>query len=175
MASTRRSQTLQTYESIGKVLPGRTNIIVTRQKNYVIPSAIVVDSIQSAFAAGLEENSAKNEAFVIGGEEIFHQALTFSQRIYLTEIQKTFDGDTFFPALNSQEWREAERTIHFSEGIEQLEYHLVILDRKTPSSNNIRLSFIKRQQNDNDIIALFFIRFQMTFTSGNGNPLKLLA
>ncbi|HRB28945.1 MAG: dihydrofolate reductase [Nitrosomonas sp.] len=124
----------KTYESIGKVLPGRTNIIVTRQKNYVIPSAIVVDSIQSAFAAGLEENSAKNEAFVIGGEEIFHQALTFSQRIYLTEIQKTFDGDTFFPALNSQEWREAERTIHFSEGIEQLEYHLVILDRKTPSS-----------------------------------------
>ena len=124
----------KTYESIGKVLPGRTNIIVTRQKNYVIPSAIVVDSIQSAFAAGLEENSAKNEAFVIGGEEIFHQALTFSQRIYLTEIQKTFDGDTFFPSLNSQEWREAERTIHFSEGIEQLEYHLVILDRKTPSS-----------------------------------------
>ncbi|MEQ1721527.1 MAG: dihydrofolate reductase [Nitrosomonas sp.] len=124
----------KTYESIGKVLPGRTNIIVTRQKNYVIPSAIVVDSIQSAFAAGLKENSAKNEAFVIGGEEIFHQALTFSQRIYLTEIQKTFDGDTFFPALNSQEWREAERTIHFSEGIEQLEYHLVILDRKTPSS-----------------------------------------
>ncbi len=124
----------KTYESIGKVLPGRTNIIVTRQKNYVIPSAIVVDSIQSAFAAGLEENSAKNEAFVIGGEEIFHQALTFSQRIYLTEIQKTFDGDTFFPALNSQEWREAERTIHFSVGIEQLEYHLVILDRKTPSS-----------------------------------------
>ena len=124
----------KTYESIGKVLPGRTNIIITRQKNYVIPSAIVVDSIQSAFAAGLEENSAKNEAFVIGGEEIFHQALTFSQRIYLPEIQKTFDGDTFFPALNSQEWREAERTIHFSEGIEQLEYHLVILDRKTPSS-----------------------------------------
>lgn len=124
----------KTYESIGKVLPGRTNIIVTRQKNYVIPSAIVVDSIQSAFAAGLEENSAKNEAFVIGGEEIFHQALTFSRRIYLTEIQKTFDGDTFFPELNSQEWREAERTIHFSEGTEQLEYHLVILDRKTPSS-----------------------------------------
>ena len=124
----------KTYESIGKVLPGRTNIIVTRQKNYVIPSAIVVDSIRSAFAAGLEENSAKNEAFVIGGEEIFHQALTFSQRIYLTEIQKAFDGDTFFPELNSQEWREAERTIHFSEGIEQLEYHLVILDRKTPSS-----------------------------------------
>ena len=124
----------KTYESIGKVLPGRTNIIVTRQKNYVIPSAIVVDSIQSAFAAGLKETSAKNEAFVIGGEEIFHQALTFSQRIYLTEIQKTFDGDTFFPALNSQEWREVERTIHFSEGIEQLEYHLVILDRKTPSS-----------------------------------------
>ncbi len=124
----------KTYESIGKVLPGRINIIVTRQKNYVIPSAIVVDSIQSAFAAGFEENSAKNEAFVIGGEEIFHQALAFSQRIYLTEIQKTFDGDTFFPELNSQEWHETKRAIHFSEGIEQLEYHLVILDRKTPCS-----------------------------------------
>lgn len=121
----------KTYESIGKVLPGRTNIIVTRQKNYVIPSATVVDSIQNAFVAGFEKNSARNEAFVIGGEEIFHQALIFSQRIYLTEIQKTFDGDTFFPELNSQEWRETERTIHLSEGIEQLEYHLVILDRKT--------------------------------------------
>lgn len=124
----------KTYESIGKVLPGRINIIVTRQKDYVIPSAIVVNSIQSAFTAGFEENSEKNEAFVIGGEEIFHQALIFSQRIYLTEIQKTFDGDTFFPELNSQEWRETKRTIHFSKGIEQLEYHLVILDRKTPYS-----------------------------------------
>ncbi|GKS70135.1 dihydrofolate reductase [Nitrosomonas sp. PY1] len=124
----------KTHESIGKVLPGRTNIIVTRQKNYTIPSAIVVDSIQSAFAAGFEKNSAENEAFVIGGEEIFRQTLAFSRRIYLTEIQKKFDGDTFFPELNSQEWHETERTIHFSEGIDQLEYHLITLDRKTPSS-----------------------------------------
>ncbi|MCC8996891.1 MAG: dihydrofolate reductase [Nitrosomonas sp.] len=120
----------KTYESIGKVLPGRTNIIVSRNENYVIPGAIVVDSIQDALTAACEVDMPKNEAFVIGGENIFRQTLPLSQRIYLTEIQKTFEGDTFFPELNLNEWHEAERVKHFSSGNERLEYHFVILDRK---------------------------------------------
>ena len=111
----------KTYESIGKVLPGRTNIIVSRMENYIIPGAIVVDSIQGALTAACEVDMPKNEAYVIGGENIFRQTLPLSQRIYLTEIQKTFEGDTFFPELNLNEWHEAERVKHFSSSNERLE------------------------------------------------------
>ncbi|MFZ1853179.1 MAG: dihydrofolate reductase [Nitrosomonas sp.] len=120
----------KTYESIGKVLPGRTNIIISRMENYVIPGAIVVNSIQDALTAGCEVDTPYEEIFVIGGEEIFRQMLPLSQRIYLTEIQKIFEGDTFFPELNSNEWHEIERIKHVSLDSTQLEYHFVILNRK---------------------------------------------
>lgn len=121
----------KTHESIGKILPGRTNIIISRKKNYAIPNAIVVDSIQDALTAGREANTSENEIFVIGGEEIFRQMLPMSQRIYLTEIQQAFEGDTFFPKLNLDEWHEVEHTKHLSSSNEHLEYHFVILDRKS--------------------------------------------
>lgn len=120
----------KTHESIGRILPGRTNIIVSRKKNYVATGAIVVNSIQGALTAGCEVDTSNKEIFVIGGEEIFRQTLSLSQRIYLTEIQKAFEGDAFFPVLDSNEWHESKRVKHFSSDNTHLEYHFLILDRK---------------------------------------------
>ena len=87
----------KTHESIGRALPGRTNIIITRQQNYSAPGCIVVHSLEAAL-----KNCPSNEteAFIIGGEQIFRLALPIVNRIYLTIIQKEIDGDAFFPEFS---------------------------------------------------------------------------
>ena len=120
----------KTYESIGKPLPGRTNIIITRQAGYEVPGAIVVSSIDNALLI-CEENSAINgEHFIIGGEKIYRQTLEICQRMYITEIQRDFEGDVFFPEFDPNEWEETQRDKHISEKDANLEYHFVVLDRK---------------------------------------------
>ncbi len=98
------------YESIPekfRPLAGRTNIVITRQKDYKAPGAIVVDSIESAISAAKETNDS--EIFIIGGAEIYKQSLAFSDKIYLTKIHHSFEGDTYFPELNLKEWKETNR------------------------------------------------------------------
>jgi len=119
----------KTYESIGRLLPGRTNIIVTRQKAYQVAGAITVNSIDDALKvcqAGVDGN---NEVFLIGGAELYRQTLERCNRIYITEIQQDFDGDTFFPAFNLEEWKEITREKHFSED-RILDYHFVVFNHK---------------------------------------------
>ena len=120
----------KTYESIGRPLPGRTNIILTHQKILEVPGAIVVHSIESALQKCQENNAVQHESFIIGGENLYRQTLPYCQRLYITEIQKDFDGDAFFPEFDSNEWQEAQRDQHFSEGNDIFEYHFVIFDRK---------------------------------------------
>lgn len=119
----------KTYESIGRLLPGRTNVIVTRQKAYQVAGAITVNSIDDAFKvcqAGVDGN---DEVFLIGGAELYRQTFELCDRIYITEIQQDFDGDTFFPAFNMEEWKEIAREKHFSED-GTLDYHFVTFDHK---------------------------------------------
>ena len=97
----------KTYESMGKALPNRRNIVVTRQKDYLLPDAEVKNSL----AAALDCCKNEMEVFVIGGAEIFKQSLPQSDRIYLTRIHQTFDADTFFPPIDGS-WKEAEREDH---------------------------------------------------------------
>lgn len=94
----------KTFESIGKALPGRTSIVITRNKDYNAEGAIVVHSIAEAVAKA-EELSAK-EIFVIGGAEIFETSLPQSGRIYLTRIHHRFEGDSFFPAIPQDSWQK---------------------------------------------------------------------
>ncbi len=121
----------QTYESIGRPLPGRINIVITRQVALKIPGVIVVNSIEGAVQK-CQENSAvnNNESFIIGGENLYRQTLQYCQRLYITEIQKDFEGDVFFPELNLNDWEETQRDKHFSEDNDTFEYHFVILNRK---------------------------------------------
>ncbi len=120
----------KTYESIGKPLPGRINIIITHQQNFEAPGAIVVNSIENSFKVSQEMRGTTKECFVIGGEQLFRQTLNECQRMYITEIQRDFEGDTVFPEFDYSDWKEIERIKHFSEGDNNLEYHFVVLDRK---------------------------------------------
>jgi dihydrofolate reductase len=99
----------KTYESIlaslGKPLPGRANIIVSRNPQFAAPGCSVVASLADALAACGDAD----EAFVIGGGEIYRQALPLAQRLYLTEIAADFDGDAYFPEIDKGAWRETAR------------------------------------------------------------------
>lgn len=85
----------KTYLSMGKPLPNRTNIVVTRDKNMNLSGCIVVHSIEEAIERA--EGVDREEIFVIGGEQIYRQALPFADRIYLTQVDKEFEGDAYFP------------------------------------------------------------------------------
>ena len=101
------------YDSIPdrfRPLSGRTNIVVTRQKEFKAKDVIIVHSIDEAIQAAKERNEA--ECFIIGGGEIFRQALSYCDRIYLTRIHHHFEGDVFFPELKAGEWREVSREDH---------------------------------------------------------------
>ena len=119
----------KTYESIGRLLPGRTSIIVTRQSGYEVEGATVVGSVATALRT-CYNNPHTAESFVIGGAEIFQQALTVCDRLYITEIQRDFEGDVLFPRFNRGEWRETSREQYCLDEDNGLEYHFVILDRK---------------------------------------------
>ena len=93
----------KTHESIGKPLPGRTNIIITRQKNYPAPGCIVVNSLEQALQSCPPH---EDEAFIIGGEQIFQLALPITERMYLTTIQQQIKGDTFFPEISLAEFKQ---------------------------------------------------------------------
>ena len=93
----------RTWESIGRALPGRRNIVVSRTPRYLAPGAEVVSSLEEAWRAV----AGANEAFVIGGAQLYAQALREADRIYLTDIAGEVAGDTLFPALVPGEWRES--------------------------------------------------------------------
>jgi dihydrofolate reductase len=89
----------KTFESIGKPLPGRTNIVITRNTDYNVDGTEVVHTIEAALQVA-QQKGAK-EIFVIGGAEIFNSVFQQAQRIYLTRIHHRFDGDVFFPPLDA--------------------------------------------------------------------------
>lgn len=98
------------YESIPekfRPLVNRTNIVVTRQKNYSAPGAIVVHSIDEAVAMAKEQGEA--ELFIIGGADIYKQTMVITDRIYLTEVHHSFEGDAFFPKIDRTQWKEISR------------------------------------------------------------------
>lgn len=99
-----------TYESLGKPLPGRTNIVVTRQQTYDAPGCIIVGDIKAGFEYARSHGEA--ECFVIGGADIFRQSLVWADRIYLTRVMHDFDGDTIFPELNHDDWKMIKEERH---------------------------------------------------------------
>jgi dihydrofolate reductase len=99
------------YESIPlkfRPLPNRTNLVITRQKEYDAPGAIVVSSVEEALNKAKQTND--DEIFIIGGAEIFRQSMHLTDRLYITKIYHSFVGDVYFPTLNLNEWQEISRT-----------------------------------------------------------------
>ena len=104
----------KTYISIGAALPGRANIVITRNLKLSIPDADVVNNLNLAIskALALAEINGNKEVFVIGGAEIYRQALNLADKLYLTEIHANYPGDAFFPCLETEIWREESRTLN---------------------------------------------------------------
>ena len=97
-----------TWESLGKALPERNNIVVTRRPGYEAPGAAVASSLEAALAMCAMEPVA----FVIGGSHLFAEALPLAAGLVLTEIQRDFPGDTRFPDYDRSKWRETQRETH---------------------------------------------------------------
>ncbi|MEY4931318.1 MAG: hypothetical protein RI909_2042 [Bacteroidota bacterium] len=101
------------YESIPekfRPLPNRTNIVVTRQKDFVAPGCILVNSISDGIA--MARAAGETELFIIGGSEIYALGMPHADLLYLTEINTTLEGDTYFPEFDKEEWQEQSRTHH---------------------------------------------------------------
>lgn len=98
----------KTFESFPKLLPNRTHIIITRQKDYQPQHCIVVDSIEKA----LEFIPEEDDVFIIGGGEIYKQALDYTDVIELTRVHASFDADTFFPDINPDQWLLVNEEYH---------------------------------------------------------------
>lgn len=98
----------KTFESFPKLLPNRTHIIVTRQKNYQPDHCIVVDTLEKAIEFIPEEE----DGFIIGGGEIYKQAIKIADVIELTRVHASYDADTFFPEINSDEWQLVKEEYH---------------------------------------------------------------
>lgn len=100
----------KTYESLGRLLPGRKTVIVTRNPNYQVAGAIVVHSLEQAVQACTDDN----EVFLIGGAELYQQALSLANKLYLTQIDAAFDGDAYFPQLDLSAWQLIDQQHHQS-------------------------------------------------------------
>lgn len=100
----------KTYESLGRLLPGRTTVIVTRNTDYTVEGALIAHTLIEA--AELCKDDA--EAFIIGGAELYKDALKLVNKLYITEIDVAIDGDAFFPEFDSAEWQETLREEHTS-------------------------------------------------------------
>lgn len=115
----------KTFDSVGKPLPKRRNIVITRQA-ISIEGCEVVDSLEAAIALC----KAEDEVFIVGGAEIYRQAIPLTDRIYLTIIDHEFDGDTFFPELNPDEWQESKREDFEPDEKNKYKYSFITLVRR---------------------------------------------
>ena len=120
-----------TYDSIGKPLPGRPNIVITRNPDYQPAGVTVVHSLDEALKAAEKlMPPGQDEAAIIGGEQIFAQAFPQTDRLYLTEVDAAPEGDTFFPTFDRQQWREIAREQHAACEKNPYPYSFVVLERK---------------------------------------------
>ncbi|MGH8403676.1 MAG: dihydrofolate reductase [Gammaproteobacteria bacterium] len=120
----------RTFEAIGKPLPGRRNIVVTRNAAFQAAGCEVAHSLTDALVLAV----GVPEIMVIGGAEIYREALPRAQRIYLTRVHASFEADTFFPALDPADWRETAREDHVADERNSFEYSFITLARRIPTN-----------------------------------------
>lgn len=114
----------KTFESIGRPLPGRRNIVVSRNANFHAPGIEVSNSLENALAL-----SANDSPFVIGGASLYAEALTVAQRLYITEIDADLAGDTFFPPIDDTVWQQHSRETRLKDDNNIFDLQFVVLHR----------------------------------------------
>lgn len=123
----------KSFEALGKEpLPGRANIIVTRDKDYSASGVTVVHTVEEAItlAKDIAEKDGVKEIFICGGAEIYRQSLHLTDKLYYTEIHLKPAGDIFFPAFDKNEWVETKREFHKALAGEDADYTITVLERK---------------------------------------------
>ena len=116
----------KTYDSIGRPLPGRTTVVVSHDHELKIDGCSVAHSLPEAILACADDP----QIFIIGGAEIYRQALDLADTLHITEIQQDMIGDTTFPTFNKADWQEISRERHHQKAPQALEYHFVEYRRK---------------------------------------------
>ena len=118
----------KTYESIGKPLSGRQTIVVTRNPGFPPEGCLTAGSVHEAI--GIAKANVETEAFVIGGSDIYAQAIDLADRIYLTQVHAEVGADTFFPELDRDSWVEKESSYQPSDDWNQYAFTFRLLERK---------------------------------------------
>jgi dihydrofolate reductase len=119
----------KTFESIGKPLPGREMIVVSRHAGFKSAGCLITGSIQAALA--LAQERGETEVFVIGGAEIYAQTLGLADRVYLTQVHAEVEADTFFPQLKPEGWATTQTSFQPADEKNQYPFTFKILERKT--------------------------------------------
>jgi dihydrofolate reductase len=116
------------FHSIGRPLPKRTNIVITRDPFFTASGVLVAHSVEEAL--GMAFDAGETEAFIIGGGVIYRESMGLWDRIYLTEVDLTVDGDVFFPEIDPAEWNEISRESHAADEKNEWGYTFRVLERK---------------------------------------------
>ena len=116
----------KTFDSIGRPLPNRRNIVITRNADIEITDCEVVNSIEKALSLVQSET----EVMVIGGAKLYQQILPIADRLYITQVEGEFDGDTYFPHYDEDDWLEVSCESHQPDEKNKHAYHFIILKRK---------------------------------------------
>jgi len=116
----------KTWESLPGLLPGRPHIVLTRDAGYTAEGAKVAHSLEQA----LHFADASTEVMIVGGANLYTQALSIAQRLYLTEIDVDVDGDTWFPEFDRKQWREIDREEHGADERNTSDYRFITLEKR---------------------------------------------
>ena len=125
----------KTFDSIGKPLPGRRNIVISRNTALKIENCEIANSLDAAIRIAKSQNP--DEVFIIGGAQIYEQAMQFADRLYLTEINQDVKGDAFFPNFSGKKWKEIRRRQNTT----------APLLEKTQNENSPRFDFVVYEKN----------------------------
>ena len=119
----------KTFDSIGRPLPGRVNIVLTRDTNWTAQGVEVVNDLDAAIAASEKACKAADtdELMIIGGEQIYRKFLPVANKLYLTKVEAEIEGDAYFPAIDSKQWRQVAEKI--PEEVGNYSYRFVVLER----------------------------------------------
>lgn len=122
----------KTFDSIGRLLPGRTSIVLTRQTDWSVDGALTAADLEAArLLAGDDE-----EAFIIGGSQVYQLALPMVERLYVTQVHATVEGDTHFPAITTAEWQLQDQQDHLADEKNDHDYSFMIYHRDHGTSQD---------------------------------------
>ncbi len=117
----------KTFESIGRPLPKRTNVVITRQMYYTASSCIICHSVEEALEKA--HDNGEEEVFIIGGAEIYKATMPYWDRLYLTEVDADIEGDTYFPNIDETEWKVVVNDPHQADEKNEYDYTFKILEK----------------------------------------------